>query len=110
MCQEPSPMSPFVVVAKNANTLKEITKEFQGKGLDKLLETCMFANMTEIEQREYISHMKAEWDREGQLDYAESRGVTKGIEQTARAMKAEGMPSTIIAKCTGLTPEQIETL
>ena len=24
--------------------------------------------MTEIEQREYISHIKAEWDREGQLD------------------------------------------
>ena len=100
----------MLFLIQNSGTMTEIPKEFQGKGFDKLLERCKFANMTEIEQREYISHMKAEWDREGQLDYAESRGVTKGIEQTARAMKAEGMSATIIAKCTGLTPEQIETL
>lgn len=100
----------MLFLIQNSGTMTEIPKEFQGKGFDKLLERCKFANMTEIEQREYISHMKAEWDREGQLDYAESRGVTKGIEQTARAMKAEGMPSTIIAKCTGLTLDQIESL
>ena len=70
--------------------------------------------MTEIEQREYISRMKAERDREGQLNYAESRGeargMAKGIEKTARAMKADGLPADAISKYTGLTPEQIEQL
>lgn len=93
---------------------KNTAKEFQGKGFDKFLERCKFANMTEIEQREYISHMKAEWDREGQLDYAESRGEArgeaKGVEKTARAMKARGMEISVIADITGLTPEQIEQL
>lgn len=89
---------------------KEVPKEFQGKGFDKLLERCKFANMTELEQREYISHMKAEWDREGQLNYAETRGETRGIEKTAKAMKAEGLPIEMIVRCTGLTPEQIKRL
>lgn len=104
----------MLFLIQNSGTMTEIPKEFQGKGFDKFLERCKFANMTEIEQREYISHMKAEWDREGQLDYAESRGeargVAKGIEQTARAMKADGVSVDTIAKYTGLTPEQIESL
>ena len=100
----------MLFLIQNSGTMTEVPKEFQGKGFDKFLERCKFANMTEIEQREYISHMKAEWDREGQLDYAESRGEAKGVEKTARAMKARGMEVSVIAGITGLTPEQIESL
>ena len=106
--------------------MKENPKEFVGKGFDKLLETCKFANMTEEEQMTYVRRMKVEWDRENQLNYAESRGesrgeargmakgiaqgLAKGIEKTARAMKADGLPADAISKYTGLTPEQIEQL
>ena len=98
--------------------MKEIPTEFVGKGFDKLLETCKFANMTEEEQMTYVRRMKVEWDRENQLNYAESRGealgeargMAKGIEKTARAMKADGLPADAISKYTGLTPEQIEQL
>ena len=112
----------MLYLIKNSREMKEIPKEFVGKGFDKLLETCKFANMTEIEQREYISHLKAEWDREGQLGYAEARGREEGREQgreqgreeerlkTARAMKARGMEVSVIADITGLTPEQIGSL
>jgi predicted transposase/invertase (TIGR01784 family) len=100
----------MLFLIQNSGEMKEIPKEFQGKGFDKFLERCKFANMTENEQREYISHMKAEWDHEGQLDYAEARGEVKGVEQTARAMKADGVPVDIISKYTGLTPEQIQSL
>ena len=107
---------------QNSREMKEIPKEFIGKGFDKLLETCKFANMTEEEQMTYVRRMKAEWDRENQLKYAESRGEargeargmaqgeTKGIEKTARAMKTRGMEVSVIADITGLTPEQIESL
>ena len=112
----------MLYLIKNSREMKEIPKEFVGKGFDKLLETCKFANMTEIEQREYISHLKAEWDREGQLGYAEARGREEGLEQgreegreeerlkTARAMKTRGMEVSVIADITGLTSEQIESL
>ena len=117
-----TPQDFMLYLLKNSREMKEIPKEFLGKGFDKLLETCKFANMTEIEQREYISHLKAEWDREGQLGYAEARGREEGREQgreqgreeerlkTARAMKARGMEVSVIADITGLTPEQIESL
>ena len=104
----------MLFLIQNSGTMTEVPKEFQGKGFDKFLERCKFANMTELEQREYISHMKAEWDREGQLDYAESRGEARGREEerykNAKILKAEGVSINIISKSTGLTPEQIEAL
>ena len=113
-----TPQDFMLYLLKHSREMREIPKEFVGKGFDKLLETCKFANMTEIEQREYISRMKAERDREGQLNYAESRGeargeargMAKGLEKTARAMKADGLPTDAISKYTGLTPEQIDSL
>ena len=64
----------MLYLIKNSRELTEIPKEFFGKGFDKLLETCKFANMTEEEQMTYVRQMKVEWDRENQLKYAESRG------------------------------------
>ena len=53
-------------------------------------------------------------DRIGQLATAKMQGFEEGREEerlkTAKAMKAEGISTDVIAKCTGLTPEQIESL
>ena len=112
----------MLYLIQNSGDMKEIPKEFVGKGFDKLLETCKFANMTEEEQMTYVRRMKVEWDRENQLNYAESRGEARGMAQglaqgreqerlkTARAMKARGMEVSVIADITGLTPEQIVNL
>ena len=99
---------------------------FQGKGLDKLLETCMFANMNEDLQMTYVRRMMADWDRKGQLATAKMQGLeegrakgraegrAEGREQErlkmARAMKAHGMDASVIADITALTLEQIEEL
>ena len=102
--------------------MKEIPKEFIGKGFDKLLETCMFANMNESSQMNYVRRMMAERDRLGQMDYAvqtaesrgeargEAKGLAEGKTQIATAMKAKGYPIEEIAEMTGLTQEQIEQL
>ena len=100
----------MLYLIQNSRDMKEIPKEFLGKGFDKLLETCMFANMTEEEQMTYVRQMKVEWDRENQLKYAESRGEARAVEKTARAMKARGMEVSVITDITGLTPEQIKAL
>ena len=95
---------------------------FQGKGLDKLLETCMFANMNEDLQMTYVRRMMADWDRKGQLATAKMQGPEEGRAEgraegreqerlkMARAMKAHGMDASVIADITALTLEQIEEL
>jgi len=54
--------------------------------------------------------MMAEWDREGQLATAIMTGKEEGRAETARAMKDEGIPLSVIAKCTGLTEKQMSAL
>ena len=106
----------MLYLLKNIGIMKEITKEFQGKGLDKLLETCMFANMKEDVQMQYVRRLMAEKDRIGQLATAKMQGREQGRaegrelghEDVARTMKAQGISIDLIAKYTGLTPEQIE--
>ena len=95
---------------------------FQGKGLDKLLETCMFANMNEDLQMTYVRRMMADWDRKGQLATAKMQGLEEGRAEgraegreqerlkMARAMKAHGMDASVIADITGLPLKQIEEL
>ena len=100
----------ILYLLKNIGQMKDITKEFQGKGLDKLLETCMFANMNEETQMTYVRRMMADWDRKGQLATAKMQGREEERLKTARAMKAEGISTSVISKCTGLTAEQIEAL
>ena len=98
--------------------MKVIPKEFSGKGLDKFFETCMFAHMNEDIQMKYVRQMMAEWDRESQLATAIMHGESKGREEgrkekeseIVKALKAEGIPVGVIAKCTGMTPEQIAQL
>ncbi|MBR4794134.1 MAG: Rpn family recombination-promoting nuclease/putative transposase [Bacteroidaceae bacterium] len=100
----------ILYLIKNIGNMTEIPTEFKGKGLDKLLETCMFANMNETTQMNYVRKMMAERDRAGQLGYAHHQGREEEKEVIARALKAEGVSVDTIAKCTGLTPEQIAML
>ena len=37
-------------------------------------------------------------------------GLAKGREETARNMKAKGLPVDLIAECSGLSPEEISQL
>lgn len=103
---------------KNMGVMKVMPKEFSGKGLDKFFETCMFVHMNEDLQMKYVRQMMAEWDRESQLATAIMHGEAKGREEgreekrseIAKAMKAEGLSTDVIAKCTGMTPQQIDML
>lgn len=99
---------------KNTDKMKEIPKEFMGKGFDKLFEVCSFANMTEDMQLKYVRKMMAEWDREGQLATAvmtgEKKGHAEACTEIAKRMKADGFELHVISEITGLTSEQIKAL
>ena len=100
----------------------------------KLAQQSELAEMPSDVKIEYIKNMTTEIDRRAQLKYATEKGLAEGREKglaegrekglaegrerglaegtlnTARKMKAEGIPADIIAKCTDLTLEQIAGL
>ena len=58
--------------------------------------------------------MNTKRDIENQIQFAEEKGIEKGIEKRtiaiAREMKIDGVVIDLIMKYTGLTKEQIEAL
>lgn len=109
----------ILYLIKNIGKMKHISNVFLGKGFDKILETCMFANMKQEEQMNYVRRLMADMDREGQLGYAHHQGLEEGKAEgraegeaakafeIAATMKAKGYPIQEIADITGLTPDQI---
>ena len=90
--------------------MKEIPAYFKNKNLDKLFETTMFANMTPELQDRYFREFMYEMDQKSRMRTAREDGIAEGRADTARAMKARGMDTALIADITGLTPDQIAEL
>ena len=105
-----SKLDYMLYAIKYTNKMKEMPKEFSGKGFEKLFEVCSFANMSEDMQMKYVRKMMAEWDREGQLATATIAGETKGVMKTAKAMKEKGLDPALISDITGLSQKQIEEI
>ncbi|MCQ2071663.1 MAG: Rpn family recombination-promoting nuclease/putative transposase [Bacteroidaceae bacterium] len=80
----------------------------------KLAQQSELAEMPSDVKIKYIRKMTTEIDKRAQLKYAIEKGLAEGREQekldTARKMKAEGIPADVIARCTDLTLEQIAGL
>ena len=77
-----------------------------------------YVTQDEEARRVYWSRRKAEHDRVSGLEYAREEGMEKGIEkgiekgrlEIAKNLKANGVTVDIIAKSTGLSPEEIAKL
>ena len=62
------------------------------------------------EQEAYIASMKQKWDYDNSIDFAEQKGIEKGIEQVARRMLEMSLSKDVIQQATGLTEEQVKAL
>ena len=62
----------------------------------------MFANMTPELQDRYFREFMYEMDQKSRMRTAREDGIAEG--------KAEGLPIEVIARCTGLTQDQIAEL
>lgn len=96
----------------------------------KLFQQAEIAQYSEEKRRQYEASQKEYWDYTSTMDTAYMKGERKGHEagleeglekgraegraegiiETARKMKADGLPCETIAKYTGLTTEEITAL
>ena len=84
----------------------------------RLEETAACANLTKEERELYEEQWRNYNDYYNTIDFAREEGHAKGREegreegivQVAKTMKSQGVEVSLIAQCTGLSPEEIAKL
>ena len=109
----------FYFCIQHLHELDDLPEGFAEEGIwARLARQSEFAAMESDVKIKYIKAMTTEIDRSAQMIYAKriarEEGLAEGVEQTrlttARNLKSEGIPADVIAKCTGLTLEQVAGL
>ena len=116
----------------------EMNKALQDRVFKKLFEQAEIARYSETERRQYEESRKDMWDYFSTMKTAKDKGIKEGLEkgraeglekgraeglekgraegietanrENARRMKADGMAAELIAKYTGLSTEEIDSL
>ena len=107
-----------VYLLKHMDTLERMPFKARKAVFDKLLEVADVANLSKDERILYDEALKRYRDYKNTIDYAEEKGVEKGIkigkteEQRliAANFKKRGVNTEMIAQCTGLSIEEIDNL
>lgn len=101
-------------VLKHMETLQRLPFKARKAVFKKLEEITDIASLSKEERMKYDESIKVYRDNLVTRDYDIEEGMEKGIKQakieTARKMKADGLPGDLIVECTGLTAEEIEAL
>lgn len=108
----------WLYLLKHMDTLERIPFKARKAVFDKLLEVADVANLSKDERILYDEALKRYRDYKNTIDYAEEKGVEKGIkigkteEQRliAANFKKRGVNTEMIAQCTGLSIEEIDNL
>ena len=94
--------------------LERMPERLRKSVFERLLEVADVASLTKEERVFYDEALKRYRDYKNTVEYAEEKGIKKGIEQgkleMALAMKRKGIPLEVIAECSGLSLEDIERL
>ena len=116
----------WLFVLRNLSRLMERPKALQERIFTKLFEAAEIAKFTKVEYDNYEESLKVYRDWKNTIDTAKKiswedgheKGKEEGREEgreekaieMARNLKAEGVSVDVIAKCSGLTEEQIDAL
>ena len=120
----------WIYVLKNMETIKRLPWAAQNSVFQKLAEIADVSSLTKEERLHYDEALRKYRDTLCVLESAEQRGLKRGREEglakglakgraeglaegrieTARNMKAKGLPVDLIAECSGLSPEEIAKL
>ena len=104
----------WMFALRNLSRLLERPRALQERIFKRLFDQAEIAQFTSAERREYAESVKDYWDYYSTMKTAHKKGKAEGRaeekKENARRMKADGMSAELIAKYTGLTTEEIETL
>ena len=113
----------WIFTLKNMDTMETMPfTEERNAIFARLEETAACANLTKEERELYEEQWRNYNDYYNTIDFAMEEGVAKGREEgreegreirsveIAKTMKSQGLEDTLIAQCTGLSPEEIAKL
>jgi predicted transposase/invertase (TIGR01784 family) len=99
---------------KNGHKLKKIPKDFRERELKDIFNISEISNFNSDELYRYEAIMRNEYDQRACLAYAkkegETRGLKRGVLQTAKSMLKNGIKPALVARITKLPKEQIMAL
>ena len=115
-CQ--TPLENIVYILKNMNLFDMSPFKEKNDAFKRLLDVANLDAMTSHERAVYEENLKIYRDWRNTLEYAveeaEEKGLKKGKaeeqRQIAANLKRQGVDIKVIAKCTGLSDEEIEQL
>lgn len=85
-------------------------KRLQDKIFKRLFEAAEIAKFTPEERDAYEESLKHYRDLKNVVDTSREEGIEQGIRETAKRMKAKGVPNSEISEWTGLSDEDIDEL
>jgi len=100
----------IIYVLKNMDILERMPWMAQDAVFKRLASIAEIAAMDEKQRLEYDESLRKYRDTLSVMEGQYQEGMKKGHIEDARKMKADDMPTELIAKYTGLSPEEIETL
>ena len=112
----------WIYVLKHMETLERMPFKARKAVFKRLEDVVTLASLNKAERRLYEENLKVYRDNLATEAYAVDYGMRKGLAEgervgekkerlkNARGMKAEGIPSELIAKITGLSLQEIEAL
>ena len=104
----------IIFVLKHMDILQRMPWIAQDAVFKRLSEIAEVASLNKEERKKYDESLRHFRDTlavmEGQYQEGKAKGMTEGKTESARAMKADGMPIELISKYTGLAAEEIERL
>lgn len=100
----------IIYVLKNMDILERMPWMAQDAVFKRLASIAEIAAMDEKQRWEYVESLRKYRDTLSVMEGQYQEGMKKGHIEDARKMKADAMPTELIAKYTGLTPEEIDAL
>ena len=100
----------WMYALRNLSRLLDRPKALQDRIFEKFFNQAEIAQYNEEERREYETSVKNYRDYINTMDYAHDNGWKEANAENARKMKADGMPTELIAKYTSLSIDEIATL
>lgn len=109
-----TPLENMVYILKNMDLFDVSPFKEKNDAFKRLLDVANLSAMTPQERAVYDENLKIYRDWRNTLEYAvekaEVKGKTEEQRQIAANMKNQGISIEIIAKCTGLSVEEVEQL